>query len=444
MRIREAAKMMDEQAVTALLVRTRDGLGIVTDADLRTKVLAGELCPQAPIGVVARTPVKTMRGDDLVPEASIEMALAGIDHLAVVDRRGQVIGVLSASDLTAIDALSPFGLRLAIVGAQNDDQLVLAAAQLPLVFLRLLDAHLSAAEIGRILAAQHDALTGRLIELAVQRHGTPPVDYAWLAFGSAARGELTPASDQDNALVYEDSDDPEVRAYFARLTADVADGLARCGFALDTFGVSAREPRWRMSRSAWAHDLASCLATHDLVRLVRAATVLDYRCVAGTPRVAAPFAEFGRLAPAYPGFLARLSGTATRLPSPLTGLRHRLTGTIDIKRGAARPLANLARYFALANGVGVAPTLDRLAAVEELGTADAPTAAVLHEAFFTVSRLRLERQAAAIRVGRSPDDLLDTEQVPPLAKLDLQAALRAVRAAQRQLAAQSVARVMTA
>ena len=48
----------------------------------------------------------------------------------------------------------------------------------------------------------------RLLELAEERQGTPPVPYAWLAFGSAARGEMNMASDQDNGLAYADTDDP--------------------------------------------------------------------------------------------------------------------------------------------------------------------------------------------------------------------------------------------
>ncbi|HJW74846.1 MAG TPA: putative nucleotidyltransferase substrate binding domain-containing protein, partial [Thermoleophilia bacterium] len=117
----------------------------------------------------------------------------------------------------------------------------------------------------------------------------------------------------------------------------------------------------------------------------------------------------------------------------LAGHRHRLVGPVDIKKGAARPMANLARFHALANGLTVSATLDRLAAVEELGVLDDETAAGLREAFTTVSRVRLEHHAAAFGAGRTPDDVVDPDELPPLARLDLQAALRAIAAAQKQL-----------
>ena len=47
----------------------------------------------------------------LAPEASIEMLQAGVNHLAVVDADGNVLGVVSAGSLMNLDAISPFALR---------------------------------------------------------------------------------------------------------------------------------------------------------------------------------------------------------------------------------------------------------------------------------------------------------------------------------------------
>lgn len=430
-RIREAAALMAKEAVTAILVRLRDGLGIVTDTDLRTRVLAGELCPQAHVTTIMSTPVRTIRDDRLALEASIAMALSGINHLVVVDAHSRVLGVISAGDFIRIDASGPFALKTSISTARSEAEVISAAARLPQVFVQLMDARLDPDDVSRVLALQSDALTVRLLELAEERYGPPPVAYAWLALGSAARSELTLASDQDNALVYEDADDPRVDTYFARLAADVSGGLVRCGFHADAFGVSAGERRWRMSETEWMRDLAECLAVRDLVHLVRAATMFDMRPVAGDVAILEPFAEFTGRAPLFPGFLVRLARTATGVASPLAGWRHRLVGTIDIKRDAARPIANLARFHALANRIILPATVDRLAAVEELGVLDGETAASLREAFVTVSRVRLEHHAAAVRAGRPPDDVIDPRQLAPLARLGLQAALRAIAAAQK-------------
>jgi CBS domain-containing protein len=428
-----AARLMSKEVVTALLVRTPDGLGIVTDADLRDKVLAPARSPRTPVSMIMSHPVLTIAAGRLAPEASIEMMTAGVNHLAVVDEHGAVLGVISAGSLMTPDALSPFAVRWSIASARNEGELTAAAARLPQLFLALLEAHSEGSDIARVLSLQSDAITTRLLELAQKRQGPPPVPYAWLTLGSAARGELTLASDQENAIAYADTKDPDVDAYFARMAESVNAGLAACGFAPDVSEVMARSGQWRLSESAWQATFSDCLKQPDRSNLVRAVIAFDFRQVGGDLTVVPALTDTLRQAPAHTGFIARLARTATDVRSPLVGFRQRLVGPLDIKKSAALTVANLARFHALKSGVTVPATLDRLLAVEELGALDGPTARALREAFTIITRVRLEHHAVALRAGRTPDNAVDTNDLPPVARLDLQTALRAVAAAQRQL-----------
>ena len=432
--IREAARAMREHHTSAVLVRTRDGLGIVTDTDLRDEVVAGDVSPDAPVAGLAKAPVLTTSPDRLAVEASIEMMQAGIHHLPVVDAHGDVLGVVSAAELMTLENLSPFALRRAIAKARDEDELVDAVRGLPRVFVALLDSGLEAPEVTRVLALQSDSVTTRLVELAMDRHGPPPVAYAWLALGSVARRELTLASDQDNALAYADpaEGDGEVDAYFERVARDVNAGLARCGFGADAADVLARNRRWRMSEGEWMRTFAECYEMPDRSHLVRAAVSFDFRPVVGGLQIVSPLVELIQEAPHHPDFLARLARTATDFRPPL-GFRRRLPEHLDVKRGAAIPLANLARFHALANGVTISRTVDRLVAVDELGALEHETARALREAFTIVTRVRLQHHAAQIEGGAEPDNLVDPRDLPPLARLDLQEALRAIADAQKQL-----------
>ena len=147
-----------------------------------------------------------------------------------------MVGILSASNLMTLEARSPFALRRSIQSARTEKDLDDAAADMPKLFLDLLDAHLDAPSLTRVLTVLCDTMTSRLLELAFERHGEPPVPYAWLAFGSGARSELTLASDQDNGLAYADTDDPAVDEFFRLVAEDVNAGLVRCGFAADPHG----------------------------------------------------------------------------------------------------------------------------------------------------------------------------------------------------------------
>src|SRR6185369_7448461 len=289
-------------------------LGIVTDTDFREKVVAGGVSPEAPISTIMSRPLKTVRADRFAADAALDMLYAGVEHLAVTDARGKVVGVVSAGDLMGLAYWSPFALRAAIFNAPTETALDAATKELPGMFAALVQAGLSAPDIGRVLALSCDAVTIRLLDFAIAHHGPAPCAWAWLALGSIARRELTLASDQDNALAYADPADPEADAYFERIAQDVNAGLVRAGLAADISGVVAGNRLWRMSESQWVQTFRDCLTSPDRSHLVRAAVAFDFRHVAGGLEVAPPLVAVLRNARAYPGFLAQLARTATDAP----------------------------------------------------------------------------------------------------------------------------------
>jgi CBS domain-containing protein len=430
--IREAAKLMSDEIVTAVLIESRQGLGILTDSDLRKKVLAGGLSPETPVSLVMSVPVKTVSSEMLAPQASIEMMQAGVNHLPVVDAGGRVVGVVSAGTLMNLDALSPFALRWSISAARDEDQLVEAAAALPRLFVSLLDANLDAPALTRVITLLSDSMTTRLLDFAFDRYGQPPAAYAWLALGSSARHELTLSSDQDNALAYDDTDDPETDAYFARVAEVVNVGLARCGFSLDESGVLARDSHWRMTQSGWLAVFSRCLEVWDWKHMMRASIAFDFRQVAGDLSIMAPLADLLRQAPRHGGFLSGLAHMASQIPSPL-GFRQRLTGPIDVKKSGLLPVENLARFYAFARGISAGTTVERLAAVRATASGSARYAQALQEAFASMSLVRLQHHANLIEAGLMPHNVIDTEKLRPLTHVSLQEALRVVAAAQKLL-----------
>jgi CBS domain-containing protein len=434
--VREAASLMSAHHVTALLVASGGEFGIVTDTDFRHKVVAGGIPPEAPVTAIMNRPVVTVRADRFAVDAALDMLYAGVQHLAVTDTRDMIVGLVSAGDLLELAYRSPFALRAAILNAPSEAALDAATKELPGLFVTLVQAGLKAPDIGRVLALSCDAVTTRLIHFALARHGPAPCAWAWLALGSVARRELTLASDQDNALAYAGSDDPEVDAYFERIARDVNEGLVRAGLAVDTSGVVASNRLWRMPESRWIETFHDCLESPDLSHLVRAAVAFDFRQVAGGLQITPPLVTVLREARNYPRFLAQLARTATDIPS---ALKFRLLASrwerqeVDLKKKGSLPIANLARFHALANGVTISPTLDRLAAVEGLGALKKETAQSLEEAFIVIWQVRVERQAQQVRTGAKPDNFIRPDQLPPLARKELREAFRAITAAQQEL-----------
>jgi CBS domain-containing protein len=434
--VREAASLMSAHHVSALLVSAAGELGIVTDTDFRHKVVAGGIAPQAPVTAIMSRPLLTVRWDRFAMDAALDMLYAGVQHLAVTDARGAVVGLVSAGDMMGLAYHSPFALRAAILNASSETALDTATKELPGLFVTLIQAGLKAPDIGRVLALSCDAVTTRLLDFAIARHGPAPRAWAWLALGSVARRELTLASDQDNALAYADPADPEVDAYFERVAKDVNAGLARAGFGADVSGVVAGNALWRMSESQWVQTFRDCLESPDLSHLVRAVVSFDFRHVAGGLEVTPPLVAVLRDAREHPGFLARLARTATDVPPALP---HRFfvkrweRQEVDLKKGGVVPIASLARFHALANGITISATLDRLVAAEGLGAINKEIAQSLREAFAIICQVRVDHQAQQIRAGLPPDNLIRPDELPPLARAELREAFHAIGRAQQQL-----------
>jgi CBS domain-containing protein len=442
--IRQAAVRLGEPGVSALLVRLDGRLGIVTDADIRAAVAAGELPVDAPVRSLAHAPVPTVPAAQLAVEATIDMLASGSEHMVVLDG-DEVCGVLSASDLVGLDARSPIAVRHMILRAADMDELVRAVGHLPRLFQLLERAGVPARELGRVLSFQHDAVVARLVDFSIWASAPAPVAWAWLDLGSAARREFTLASDQDNALAYAappDGERAEVDAYFERLGSDVNEGLVQCGIGLDNNGVLAGKRLWRMSKPDWLRTFDEALAEPSESHLIRATVAFDFRPTAGGLEVAAELTDRIRAAREHPSFMRLLARSAAGFPVAL-GFRGQLAtgkegdpeGRLDLKRGAIIPLVNVVRFHALANGVTISSTADRIEAVAKVGGLDAAAADELLEAFSVISRIRFSHHAALIASGSYPDNLIDPGELPPIARGDLRDALHVVRRAQKQIAA---------
>jgi len=430
--IRRAAETMTENHASAILVRDGENLFILTDAILRSRVVGGGLAAENPVSRIVE-PAVVVPPDRIAVDAVVEMLDRGADHLVVVDAARRVLGVLSGTDLAGLETRSPFALRHAILRAADEDELVDVVARLRPLFLALLDANLAPVDVGRVLSLQVDSIVARLIDFAVARRGEAPAAWAWLALGSVARREFTLGSDVETALAYATSEDPEVDRYFARLAQDVTDGLARCGFLLDPNDVVASNKLWRMSEERWLEVFREVLESPDRSHLIRANVAFDFRQAAGgldvTPRLVSVLRE----AKDHPDFLRRLARTATDFKPPL-GFRGSLGGGgIDLKQGGVIPIANLARFLALSNGITISATIDRLVAVEEAGALEPETGSALREAFQIVMRIRLDHHAACLQQGREPDNVVDPAALPPLTRAQLREAFRAIAAAQKRL-----------
>jgi len=439
--IREAAKQMTAEGASALLVRSGNKLGIVTDRDLRSRVIAGGVSPDAPVSAIMTEPVYTVAADRLGGDVLLDMLERDVHHIPVMSAAGEVLGVVDDVDLMEAEARKPFLLRRAIDLAASPADLATAAAGLDPMIIALRDARVAAEQVAAIRSVVLDALARRLVGLAVADAGAPPAPFTWFALGSLARRETVPSSDVDSALAWQDEGaGPDMSDYAARVARAVDDGLRACGMRPDAHGASASNPQFARSVASWRAVLQK--VSENLARdqaLVLVSVITDCRPL-WSSGPGAPVAGVLWEARGHPDLQRLLARFALSFRPPTGFLRDFVVehsgerrGQLDIKHGGMIPIVDLARWAGVDAGVVSASTLERLRAAEAAGTLDKTQARTLMEAFGYIFSLRLDHQLEQVRQGQPPDDFIDPKTLNPLARSYLREAFRAVASVQSGL-----------
>jgi CBS domain-containing protein len=434
--IREAAAAMSRAGVSCILVVDENGLaGIVTDRDLRNRVLAVGLDPGRAVREVMTSPALTLREEAPAFEALIEMVSRSIHHLPVVDEAGTAVGLVTTTDLVRLENSNPVYLAADIGRQTTMAGVVDQARRIPRVLGQLVEQDVSAAEVTRVVTALGDAVRRRVVALVEAELGDPPAPYAWLVLGSVAREEEALSADQDHALVLAEPDDGE---WFARLAERVTEVLEECGWPRCPGDVMATNPRWRLTVEQWRRQFAAWSAEPDPDAVLRAAIFHDLRHLAGEPGLTREV-RHAAAASVSPRLLGHLGAQALRMSPPLGFFRgfvleregeHR--DTLDIKRGIAA-VVQVARMYALQSGSTALSTRDRLAAAADAGVIDRDSATDLTDALELMSYRRLHHQVAQARAGQRPDNHLAPGDLTDRQRRHLKDAFGIVRSAQQRL-----------
>ncbi len=437
--VREAAQMMRAQNISCLVVEGTPP-GILTDRDLRNRVVAAGLSDTTPVRQVMTSPARTMPAESLVFEGLLVMLERGYHHLPVTDN-GHIIGLVTHTDILRHQSRSPVFLARQLQRARSLTELQAYADQVTATVGSLLHAGAHVSDIGRVVAVAHDSLVIRLLRDAEKELGPPPVPYAWLVLGSEGRYEQTLRTDQDNALVYADDAPRDAETYFAALSERVVEGLVACGFPRCPGDVMATNPRWRQPLHVWQRQFRDWILSPDEQALLHVAIFFDYRQVCGTLDAEGALRPIIDLARDQHLFLGRLASAALSHQAPLGFFRQFVTerqgsrrDLLDLKLRGTALVVDLARLFALEAGCAATNTLTRIQRAAASGLLSETGAEDLAAAFELLSLQRLRHQVTQIARGETPNNIVSIAEMTPLERRQVKDALRVVETVQRSVA----------
>ncbi len=439
--IRQAAQKMVADRVSAMLVSDGKGvLGIVTDRDIRERVVAAGISHDTPVTQVMTSEPITLNASAHAFEAAMVMMQANIHHLPITSR-GRLIGMVSRSDFMRLETEHPLYL-VSDIGKQTTVRGVVEACQrMPALIIGQIESDTTGEQLGKFITTITDTVTRQLLRIAETELGPPPCEYAWVAMGSQGRFEQSAKSDQDNALVLSDTVSESDDAYFAAMARIVNDGLDACGYVYCPGDVMASNTKWRQPLQAWKEYFHRWITVPEEKALMHANIFFDLRCVHGNAKLVDRLKEsIRRDARKNEIFLSLMAKNAMNFQPPLGFFRQFVLeksgehkNTLDLKAHGIMPIVEIARIRSLAAGELRISTRNRLRAAAKAGEITETDAANLVDALDFIEKLRIEHQSRQLRAGKAPDNFLSPKELSPLVRQNLKSAFSQVRVSQSAL-----------
>jgi CBS domain-containing protein len=381
---------------------------------------------------------RTVMHNQLVFEAMMLMLRHNTQHLPVL-KDGEVVGVVSQADLVKYQSRNSLFLVNSIFNANSVEELATLKKDVQEAFVRMVHEDANSRMVGSAMAAIGRSFKQKLLELAVQQFGPPPVACCFLALGSMAREEQLIVTDQDNALVLADDYDPALHGeYFEKLAKLVCDGLDACGYDYCTGNIMASNPKWRMPLAAWKATFTAWIEKPDPESLLNSNVFFDLDGVWGEQDFAAQLNQLirGKANTSY-RFLASMARNALLRTPPLGFFKDFVmetdgsqTQTINMKRRGTAPLADLIRVHALSIGSKSRNSFARLADVEKSGILAKGQAANVRDAMELIASVRIRHQAIAVAAGQVPNNNVDPKQLSDFERKNLKDAFQILSDAQ--------------
>ncbi|MFZ5760204.1 MAG: DUF294 nucleotidyltransferase-like domain-containing protein [Thermodesulfobacteriota bacterium] len=447
--VQNAAIRMAQLHIGSLLVTDAAGsvIGIVTDKDLRTRVVAQGLDYGTSIKWIMASPVKTIPSHAVCFDALLKMMSNRIHHLAI-EKQGRIIGVVTTHDIMVLQGTSPLYLFREILAQRRIEDLYQLSVKVPLVVRSLVEEGAKANNITRMITILNDQILDRLITLIIEKMGAPPSRFCWLLMGSEGRREQTFRTDQDNALIYELPEDAgrqqTTQEYFRAFAEEAIHHLVECGYPRCPGNIMASNPELRQTLNGWTARFDRWMRTPDPQEVLNTTIFFDFRPGYGDSTLAGALRKhLCSMAPRQEIFLTHLARFCLSSRPPLSFFKNFIVekdgehkNSLNLKETGLVPFVDFARLLALKYGIAESNTLGRLQLLNEQGHISSDLYSETVEAYEFLMQLRLINQLAMLEDGIQPNNYINPADLTDIEKKTLKESFEVIRKIQASVTQQ--------
>lgn len=380
---KKIAELMTQKKIGAILVvKEKLPVGIITDKDLRNKIVTGQFPITTTASKIMTSPVITYPKTLTVTQAQMAMMKSNISHLCLTKDgtpNTKAIGILSKHDVMVSLGNNPAVLIKAIKRVKKIKALKPIRSSIMELLKGYLADNIPMTIIAKIISELNDACIKQVISLSLEKMKTPPpTNFAWLTLGSQGRSEQMLHTDQDNALIFEDVPEellPKTTEYFLEFSNLVTKKLNYIGYEYCPAEMMASNPQWCLSLSEWKKTTSHWIINPGTDEVLLSSIFFDYNAVYGDTSLATRLSDhIFYTVQKYPIFFVHLAKGALQNPSPTGFFRQFLVeqdgahkDSFDVKNRALRPLTDAARVLILSHHIkSINNTSERFEKLAEL------------------------------------------------------------------------------
>lgn len=270
--------------------------------------------------------------------------------------------------------------------------------------------------IAELVTSITDFSSSKFIDFAINKLGTPPTRFAFIALGSQGRNEQTLKTDQDNAIIFEDIDEKkqnEVREYFLALAHMVCGWLDKAGYPFCNGEVMAKNQKWCQPLATWKDYFKKWVTEAGPDELMEVNIFFDFRYIYGKEELANDLRSYlNSILKDKASFYNHLTKNCLHYKPPIGFFGNIVVESAEehkesfsIKK-AMTPISDFVRIYALNNGVSSTNTIDRLAALNNLEAINEKDYQEICYAFNYLINVKLKHQADLIKEGKELDNYI--------------------------------------
>ncbi len=387
-------KKADEQKSSVIIVRFADkSYGIVSDSNLKKRVLLTQKSLDEPIGSIATPSLVSVDINDFLFNALIIMTQKAIKRVAVIDN-GEIVGLLEQLDLLSFFTSRSHLIVVKIDRANGIEDLKEIGDEFKDLILLLKSQGVKVRYISKLISSLNEKVYKKLFELTVPKELQNSC--ALMVMGSEGREEQTLKSDQDNALIIKDNIDEQL---FVEPMLKLNGLLLEFGYEKCKGNIMVSNELYRQSLKGFKNHIDKSIFQMSEESFANLSVLFDAKFVAGDSEL---FKELKKHL--HNNFdnrddlLAHMAKAILNFETPLSLFSGFVLEDkkLDLKKGGIFAIVHGIRMLALQKGLSQTNTIERIKELNNIGVFDKNFALELIESFDTLSSIALGVNLQAI------------------------------------------------